>query len=172
MITNIVLMGMGEPLLNYTEVLKFVTLLVDPCGLAFAPRRVTLSTAGVVPEIERLGLETNVNLAVSLNATTDKVRSALMPINKKYPIAVLIKALREYPLKKSRHITIEYVLIGGVNDTRADAKRLAGLLKGHSSQDKPHPVQSARGLAIYLTRLPRGSSNSRIYSTGRAILPL
>ncbi len=129
-ITNIVLMGMGEPLLNYNEVIKFVNLLVDQKGLAFAPRRVTLSTAGIVPMIARLGEDSNINLAVSLNATTDEVRSRLMPINKKYPLAELIKALKEFPLTKSRHITIEYVLIKGVNDTRADAKRLASLLKG------------------------------------------
>jgi 23S rRNA (adenine2503-C2)-methyltransferase len=129
-ITNIVLMGMGEPLLNYAEVIKFVNLLVDQKGFAFAPRRVTLSTAGIVPMINRLGGDSNVNLAVSLNATTDEVRSRLMPINKKYPLAELIKALRKYPLGKSRHITIEYVLIEGVNDSRADAKRLASLLRG------------------------------------------
>lgn len=129
-ITNIVLMGMGEPLLNYNEVIKLTTLLVDQKGFAFAPRRVTLSTAGIVPMIKRLGEDTNINLAVSLNATTDEVRSRLMPINKKYPLAELIGALKEFPLNKSRHITIEYVLIKGVNDTRADAKRLAGLLRG------------------------------------------
>jgi 23S rRNA (adenine2503-C2)-methyltransferase len=129
-ITNIVLMGMGEPLLNYAEVIKFVTLLVDQKGFAFAPRRVTLSTAGIVPMINRLGIDSNINLAVSLNATTDEVRTMLMPINKKYPIGELIKALKKYPLHKSRHITIEYVLIKGVNDTRADAKRLSSLLRG------------------------------------------
>ncbi|MEE9542745.1 MAG: 23S rRNA (adenine(2503)-C(2))-methyltransferase RlmN [Thermodesulfobacteriota bacterium] len=131
-ITNIVLMGMGEPLLNYNEVIKFVDILVDQKGFAFAPRRVTLSTAGIVPMIKRLGEDSSINLAVSLNATTDEVRSRLMPINKKYPLKKLVKALKEYPLSKSRHITIEYVLIGGVNDTRVDAKRLAGLLRGIS----------------------------------------
>ncbi len=129
-ITNIVLMGMGEPLLNYEEVIKFTTLLVDQKGFAFAPKRVTLSTAGIVPMIARLGEDTNINLAISLNATTDEVRAKLMPINKKYPLAELIGALKKFPLNKSRHITIEYVLIKGVNDTLVDAKRLAGLLRG------------------------------------------
>ncbi|MBE9531751.1 MAG: 23S rRNA (adenine(2503)-C(2))-methyltransferase RlmN, partial [Proteobacteria bacterium] len=129
-ITNIVLMGMGEPLLNYAEVIKLVGLFVDQKGFAFAPRRVTLSTAGIVPMIKRLGEDSTVNLAVSLNATTDEVRSRLMPINKKYPLAELIKTLKKYPLAKSRHITIEYILIKGINDSRADAKRLSSLLRG------------------------------------------
>lgn len=144
-ITNIVLMGMGEPLLNYVEVIKFVDIVVDQKGLAFAPRRVTLSTAGIVPAIKRLGKESNINLAVSLNATTNAVRTRLMPINKKYPLASLIKALREYPLKKSRHITIEYVLIGGVNDTRVDAKRLASLLRGISVKINLIPFNPHKG---------------------------
>ncbi|MBI5492782.1 MAG: 23S rRNA (adenine(2503)-C(2))-methyltransferase RlmN [Deltaproteobacteria bacterium] len=129
-ITNIVLMGMGEPLNNYDNVLKFTQVLTDGRGFGFSHNRVTLSTSGVVPGIKRLGAESNVSLAVSLNATTDEVRTKLMPINKKYPIADLLEALRAYPFKGKRHITIEYVLIKGLNDTLADSKRLAVLLRG------------------------------------------
>jgi 23S rRNA (adenine2503-C2)-methyltransferase len=144
-ITNIVLMGMGEPLLNYDEVIKFVNVLVDQKGLSFAPRRVTLSTAGVVPGIKKLGRDSTINLAVSLNATTNDQRSRLMPINKKYPLSRLLKALREYPLKKSRHITIEYVLIGGVNDTAEDSERLAKLLKGINVKINLIPLNPHKG---------------------------
>ncbi|MEE8574387.1 MAG: 23S rRNA (adenine(2503)-C(2))-methyltransferase RlmN, partial [Thermodesulfobacteriota bacterium] len=102
-ITNIVLMGMGEPLLNYDAVLTFIGHLIDPKGFALAPRRVTLSTAGLVPEILRLGHDAPISLAVSLNATTDEVRSRLMPINKKYPIKKLFKALAGYPTARRRY---------------------------------------------------------------------
>jgi 23S rRNA (adenine2503-C2)-methyltransferase len=137
-ITNLVLMGMGEPLLNYDEVIKFLNIATHQKGLCFAPKRVTVSTSGIaplVPEIfnrgiERLGKETKVNLAVSLNATTDEVRSHLMPINKKYPLQILLDACRKYPAVRNRHITFEYILIQGINDTVEDAKRLVRLLKG------------------------------------------
>ena len=129
-ITNLVLMGMGEPLLNYDEVLKFLNIAVHQKGLGFAPRRVTVSTSGIVPMIERLGKETKVNLAISINAATDEVRSRLMPINKKYPLKALLDICKKYPAARNRHITVEYVLIEGVNDSMEDAKRLARLLKG------------------------------------------
>ncbi len=130
-VTNVVLMGMGEPLSNYDNVIRFVGVLLDPKGFHFSHNKVTVSTVGLVPEIERLGRDTTVNLAVSLNATTDEVRSKLMPINRKYPIATLIEALRRFPTPgHNKHITIEYVLIGGVNDTTDDARRLVKLLRG------------------------------------------
>lgn len=129
-ITNVVLMGMGEPLLNYEEVVKFLKVLTDPKGMGFSARRVTVSTAGIVPAIKKLGKETRVNLAVSLNATTDRVRNILMPVNKRYPISLLIPALRQYPLLQRKYITIEYVLIKGVNDSTGDARNLAELLRG------------------------------------------
>ncbi|MEK6599383.1 MAG: 23S rRNA (adenine(2503)-C(2))-methyltransferase RlmN [Deltaproteobacteria bacterium] len=129
-ITNLVLMGMGEPLLNYDEVLKFLNIAAHQKGLGFAPRRVTVSTSGIVPMIERLGKETKVNLAVSINATTDEVRSRLMPINKKYPLKALLDTCKKYPAARNRHITVEYVLIEDVNDSMEDAKRLVRLLKG------------------------------------------
>ncbi len=128
-ITNLVLMGMGEPFLNYDEVLKFTDILIDPKGFGLSPRRVTLSTAGIVPAIRKFGFASKISLAVSLNATTDALRDRLMPINKKYPISELIRALRKYPLSKGRYITIEYVLLKGVNDSPEDARRLAKLLK-------------------------------------------
>lgn len=129
-ITNVVMMGMGEPLKNYGEVLKFIEVLTDRKALAFSSSRVTVSTAGVTPGIKRLGEDTSVNLAVSLNATTDRVRSRIMPINKKYPMGGLIAALRAYPLKRGKRVTIEYVLIKDLNDAPEDARRLARLLKG------------------------------------------
>ena len=139
-ITNVVLMGMGEPLYNYDEVSRFLRVLTDAEGMAFSPRKVTLSTAGVVSGIKRLGRESDVNIAVSLNATTDEVRSRLMPINKKYPIKELLEALKEYPLKNRRFITFEYVLIKGVNDALEDARRLVKLFKRHTFQDKSHTL--------------------------------
>jgi 23S rRNA (adenine2503-C2)-methyltransferase len=129
-ITNLVLMGMGEPLLNYGEVAKFLNIATHQKGLAFAPRRITVSTSGIIPIIEKLGRETKVNLAVSLNATTDDMRNQLMPINKKYQLKALLNVCRKYPAARNRHITFEYILIQGVNDSIEDAKRLVELLKG------------------------------------------
>jgi len=134
-VRNIVLMGMGEPLHNYEAVAKFVRLVTDPQGLAFSPRRVTLSTAGLVPAIYRM-IEDDLpcSLAVSLNATTDEVRSRIMPINQKYPIAELLQAMRAYIAHHGRkRVLIEYVLLGGVNDSLDDAKRLIELLDGVAS---------------------------------------
>lgn len=129
-ITNIVLMGMGEPLANYDNVVRFVGVLVDTKGLGISHNKVTVSTAGLVPEIKRFGADATVNLAVSLNATTDEVRSRIMPINKKYPLEALLGALRDYSAGSRKHITIEYVMLKGLNDTLDDARRLARLLKG------------------------------------------
>jgi len=130
-ITNYVLMGMGEPLMNTDNVLGALGRLTSEAMFNISPRRITLSTAGVVPEIKRLGESgMGVNLAVSLNAATDEVRDVVMPINRKYPIGELMRALREYPLAPRRRITIEYVLLAGVNDAESDARRLAKLLAG------------------------------------------
>lgn len=129
-ITNLVLMGMGEPLLNYDEVVKFLNIATHQKAMGFAPRRVTVSTSGIVPMIERLGKETKVNLAVSLNATTDKIRSRLMSVNKKYPLKTLLDACRRYPAVRNRHITFEYILIKDANDSLEDAELLTKLLKG------------------------------------------
>lgn len=129
-ITNIVLMGMGEPLANYDNVLRFTGVLADGKAFGFSHNKITLSTAGLIPELKRFAREGNVNIAVSLNATTDEVRTRLMPINRKYPITELLVALKEYTRGKKEHITIEYVLIKGVNDSTEDAHRLVGMLRG------------------------------------------
>ncbi len=130
-LTNIVLMGMGEPLANLREVLDALERITSPLALGFSPRRITLSTAGLVPKIEELGRSgCKVNLAVSLNATTDAVRDRIMSINKTYPIARLLKACRDYPLPPRRAITFEYVLLAGINDSDADARRLVQHLRG------------------------------------------
>jgi 23S rRNA (adenine2503-C2)-methyltransferase len=130
-ITNIVLMGMGEPLANFDEVLKALLVIASDKGLGFATRRVTVSTNGLVPEIEKLGRSgVRVNLAISLNATTDEVRDRIMPVNRRYPIKELLAACRHYPLESRRRITFEYVMLRGVNDTAEDARRLARLLRG------------------------------------------
>lgn len=127
-IRNIVFMGMGEPLHNLDNVVRAIDILLDGNGLQFSNRRVTVSTAGLVPEMAELGRRVTVNLAVSLNATTDELRNRIMPVNRKYPLAALLQACREFPLPGRRKITIEYVLLGGVNDTLDDAKRLLRLI--------------------------------------------
>jgi 23S rRNA (adenine2503-C2)-methyltransferase len=128
-ITNIVLMGMGEPLANFEEVVEALWRITGLMGIS--KRRITLSTSGLVPKMIELPQRApDVNLAVSLNATTDEVRSRIMPIDKTYPISELMSACRRYPLKPRRRITFEYVLIGGVNDTPADARRLVRMLRG------------------------------------------
>ncbi|HEX9835868.1 MAG TPA: 23S rRNA (adenine(2503)-C(2))-methyltransferase RlmN [Alphaproteobacteria bacterium] len=131
MLSNIVMMGMGEPLYNYDNVAKALTILMDNEGVAISRRRITLSTAGVVPMIERVGEELRVKLAVSLHAVTDELRDELVPINRKYPIAELLAACRAYPgAKNARRITFEYVMLKGVNDSPADARALVRLIAG------------------------------------------
>ena len=129
-LTNIVFMGMGEPLANYKNLVSAVNILTDnDAGLRFASRRVTVSTAGLVSKIIALGRDTRVNLAVSLNATDDKTRNRLMPINRKYPLEKLMQACRKYLPAPGRRITFEYILIKGINDSAEDAERLAKLLR-------------------------------------------
>ena len=130
-ITNVVLMGMGEPLYNFAAVRDAIAVIADGDGLAISKRRVTLSTSGVVPEIVRAGEEIGSMLAISLHATTDAVRDRLVPLNRKYPIEALLSACRAYPgLSNARRITFEYVMLKDVNDGLDDAKRLVKLLKG------------------------------------------
>lgn len=130
-LTNIVMMGMGEPLHNYANVSKALKILMDPKGLALSKRRITLSTSGVVPAIVRCGEELGVNLAVSLHAPNDAIRDQIMPINKQFPIALLMEACRNYPgMNDARKITFEYVMLKGVNDADEHAKELARLIEG------------------------------------------
>jgi 23S rRNA (adenine2503-C2)-methyltransferase len=127
--TNVVLMGQGEPLLNYEPVMAAVRLLLDPNGIALSPKHATLSTSGIVPGIERLAQEkVRPKLAVSLNASSDEQRDPIMPINRKYPLAVLLDACRRYPLRPWEKLTFEYVLLGGFNDAPEDARRVVKLL--------------------------------------------
>lgn len=130
-ISNVVMMGMGEPLYNYNSVKEALKIVMDNEGIALSKRRITLSTSGVVPEITKTGNEIGCLLAISFHATTDSVRDKLVPINKKWNIKKLLAALREYPtLSNSQRITFEYVMLKGVNDSDADAKRLVKLIAG------------------------------------------
>ena len=130
-VSNVVMMGMGEPLFNFENVKQALLIALDESGLNFSRRRITLSTSGVVPEIYRTGDEIRVMLAISLHATRDELRDVLVPINRKYPLGKLIEACREYPEKSySRRITFEYVMLKGVNDSLVDAAELVALLEG------------------------------------------
>jgi 23S rRNA (adenine2503-C2)-methyltransferase len=174
-VTNLVFMGMGEPLHNYEQVMRALRILTHPMGPGFSRRRITISTAGLVPAIERFAREPlQVNLAISLNASNDAVRDEIMPINRKWPIARLLEAVRKVPLERRRRVTFEYVLLDGINDELADATRLAQLLRGIPAKVNlipwnPHPLSpyrrpsdarvlafqselQARGLAVYVRR--------------------
>jgi len=129
-LTNIVMMGMGEPLANLSNVVGAINIITDSdIGLGFSSRRVTVSTSGLIPKLSQLGRETAVNLAISLNATDNKTRNMLMPVNRKYPLERLLDACAGFPLMARRRITFEYIIMKGVNDSEEDAKRLARLLR-------------------------------------------
>ncbi|MCL5005401.1 MAG: 23S rRNA (adenine(2503)-C(2))-methyltransferase RlmN [Acidobacteria bacterium] len=132
---NVVFMGMGEPLLNLAPVMKAVRILADRDGMAIPLRRITISTAGIVPKIREMARETvRPKLAISLNASTEEQRTALMPLNRKYPLSELLQACREFPLGSRERLTFEYVLLDGINDTDSDAQRVAALLGGIRSK--------------------------------------
>ena len=144
---NIVLMGMGEPLHNYDETMKALRILADKEGLAVPPRRVTLSTVGLLPALERLAREPIMpNLAISLHAPTDVQRGALVPINRRYGINEILEACARFPLKRRSRITFEYVLLAGVNDRPEDARKLAKLLAGVKSKVNLIPLNAAAGI--------------------------
>jgi 23S rRNA (adenine2503-C2)-methyltransferase len=144
---NIVLMGMGEPLHNYDETMKALRMLADEHGFHLAPRRVTLSTVGLLPALEKLAKEPVMpNLAISLHAPTDRQRGELVPINRKYGVADIIEACKRFPLKRRSRITFEYVLLAGVNDQPEDARRLAKLLAGVKSKVNLIPLNAAAGI--------------------------
>ncbi len=142
-VSNIVMMGMGEPLYNYDNVKKALTLVMDPEGLNLPPRRITLSTSGVVPQIVQCGEDLGVGLAISLHAVTNELRNELVPINRKYPIEELLAACKNYPgTNKSNRITFEYVMLKGVNDSPAEARELVRLLKNIPSKINLIPFNS------------------------------
>jgi 23S rRNA (adenine2503-C2)-methyltransferase len=144
---NIVLMGMGEPLHNYAATMKAIRILADKDGLALPPKRITLSTVGILPELEKLASETLMpNLAISLHATTNEMRDRLVPINRKFTLEDLIAACRRFPLAKRRRITFEYVLLDRVNDTPDDARRLVRLLNGIKAKVNLLPLNEAAGI--------------------------
>ncbi len=144
---NIVLMGMGEPLHNYDATMKALRILADEHGMGVTPRRVTLSTVGVLPALERLASEPLMpNLAISLHATTDDLRERLVPVNRKYGLTDLLDACRRFPVKRRDRITFEYVLLKDVNDTPTDARRLAKLLQGIRAKVNLIPLNEAPGI--------------------------
>jgi 23S rRNA (adenine2503-C2)-methyltransferase len=144
-ISNLVFMGMGEPLANIDAVVRAIQILTDPMGLAFSHRRITLSTSGLVPQMARLGKETPVNLAVSLHAAENALRSELMPVNRAYPLDQLIRACRDYPTPPRKRITFEYILLEGVNDSTRDARELVKLLQPVRSKVNLMPFNPYEG---------------------------
>ena len=179
--TNIVFMGQGEPLLNYDAVLTTCRILQDPHGVGIPAKRVTISTSGIVPGIERLAMESErPKLAISLNASNDAQRDALMPINRKYPLAALLGACRKYPLRSWEFLMFEYVMLGGVNDTLDDAKRVVKLLAGLKCKvnlipwnpgDLPYRESSEEAIAAFQELLiDRGIATFVRRSRGRDVM--
>jgi 23S rRNA (adenine2503-C2)-methyltransferase len=143
-ITNIVLMGMGEPLANYKNTLKAIALMTDPDAFKFSSRRVTLSTVGLLPELEQLAREMiSIRLAISLNASDEETRSYLMPVNRRYPLKKILELCKNFPLQPRARITFEYVMVEGINDSPQDAKRLLKILRGIPSKVNLIPLNEA-----------------------------
>lgn len=165
LITNIVMMGMGEPLFNYDNVARALQIIMDPHGISLSKRRITLSTSGIVPFIKRCGEELGVSLAISLHAVNDELRDEIVPINRKYPIAELMQACRDYPtLSNARRITFEYVMLKGVNDSDADARELVRLIKGIPAKVNLIPFNPWPGAPYEC------SSNNRIRAFSQIVL--
>ena len=164
-LTNVVFMGMGEPLYNYDNLIAAIKLMMDGDGLALSRRKITVSTSGVVPKIVPLARDAGTNLAISLHAVTNDLRNEIVPINRKYPIEELLEACREYQsIINDRHIMFEYVMLNGVNDSPEDAKEMVRLLKGIRSKVNLIPFNLWPG-APYTC-----SSNNRIHAFGRIIM--
>jgi 23S rRNA (adenine2503-C2)-methyltransferase len=164
--THVVLMGMGEPLANYGETLRALEVLTDTnWGVGISPRRITLSTVGLVPQIRRLMEESKVNLAISLHAPTDELRGKLMPVNRKYPLRELMECCRSLPIPRRKRITFEYVLLRGVNDSVEDARQLAALLHGIRCKINVIPFNPHPGSAF---QRPRDSEIERFQNTLQA----
>ena len=180
--TNIVLMGQGEPLLNFDAVMEALRILLDPEGVGVSPKHVTLSTSGIIPGIERLANEKiRPKLAISLNASNDEQRDALMPINRKYPLGALLEACQNYPLRPWEHLTFEYVMLGGLNDSADDARhvvRLLGKLKSvkvnlipWNPGELPYRESSPEAIAVFRQILiDRGVPTFVRYSRGRDVM--
>ena len=180
--TNIVLMGQGEPLLNFDSVIAALKIILDPEAIGISPKHVTLSTSGIVPGIERLAQEKiRPKLAISLNASNDEQRNAVMPINRKYPLATLLEACRNYPLRPWEHLTFEYVMLGSVNDSPEDARRVVRLLGNLKSVkvnlipwnpgDLPYRESSADAIEVFRKILvDRGIPTFVRYSRGRDVM--
>ena len=168
---NIVLMGMGEPLHNYDAAMKALRILADPQGLAVNPKRVTLSTVGLLPALERLALEPLMpNLAISLHATTDASRTALVPLNKRYDLVALLDACRSFPVHRRSRITFEYVLLNGVNDTPEDARRLVRLLDGIRAKVNLLPLNEAAGIPFTRPSEDRVNAFAKILADRRVVV--
>src|SRR5258705_1884967 len=180
--TNLVLMGQGEPLLNFDAVMSALRIILDPEAIAISPKHVTLSTSGIVPGIERLAQEKiRPKLAISLNASYDEQRDAIMPINRKYPLAALMEACRNYPLRPWEHLTFEYVMLGGGNDSPEDARRVVRLLGNLKSVkvnlipwnpgELPYHESSAEAIEAFRKILvDRGIPAFVRYSRGRDVM--
>ena len=165
-LTNLVFMGMGEPLHNFENLKTALGILEHEEGPQFSHRHITVSTVGLVPMIERFGQETDVKLAISLNASNDETRSQIMPINKKWNIAALLEACRNFPLKTGRRITFEYVLMEGVNDSDDDARRLVGLLRGIPVKVNLIQYNDNPGLGFHTTVDTRAEVFRRLLEAG------
>lgn len=157
-LTNLVFMGMGEPFLNFDNLLRTLELLQDDQGLNFSRRHVTVSTSGIVPNIRRFGELTENKLAVSLNSSCDEQRDRLMPVNRRWPLKELIAACRQFPLRQGRRITFEYVMLDGINDAMADAKRVAELLKGIEAKVNIIPYNESPDLPFKSVPLERAEA--------------
>jgi 23S rRNA (adenine2503-C2)-methyltransferase len=167
-LTNIVLMGMGEPLANLAAVEEAIALFRDERAFGFSKRRITLSTAGIFPELESFAERSEIKIAISLNATTDEVRDRIMPINRRFPIARILSFAREYSRRSRYRLTFEYVLIRGVNDVEADARRLAELLRGIRAKVNLIPLNPFEGSA-FSAPLPATVEWWRVFLQGKGI---
>ncbi len=154
-LTHVVFMGMGEPLLNLREVVRAIRVMTDPGALGLSRRRITVSTAGVVPRMAELGREVKVRLAVSLHATTDELRDRLVPLNRRFPLATLLQACRDYPLPPRDRLSFEYTLMRDVNDSDADARRLVRLLHGLRAKVNLIPLNEHPGTEFQRPRAER-----------------
>lgn len=173
MISNIVMMGMGEPLFNYENVAVALKIIMDGEGIALSKRRITLSTSGVVPQIEQCGTELGVNLAISLHAVRDELRDVLVPINKKYPLKELLNACRTYPgSNNARRITFEYVMLDGINDSESDARELLKLIKGIPAKFNLIPFNPWPGSAYECSKPKTISRFSEILLDGGYSAPI